>query len=381
MDSLCLQPLFLRILYLCGVFLKIICFIVPIILIVKLIMDIYKQIINPDDKDFKGKITNRIVACIIIFLVPTIISLLFSFIEKVVATNSYSDISVCREFANIEHIKVLEEEMDKIEIDKYNDEKYSNLSAYEKKVQAVRDYVAKNQENLNNNQTNNSNSSNNTQSGNSNLSGKLQTRKYSNWNYYLYVPDNVQTGNKPLVVFLHGSGERGSNISSLERYGFAKYIKNGSNYNAVILIPQLASGEEWDTGSNRNKLMNLINQVVNEYSIDRSRISISGFSLGTVPIPNLLKENSNYFSSVVLIALCGSGDSRANYFKNIPTRVYFGSNDTSCSTSNTKSFVNALKKINNDVDLTVYNNKPHNVVDLVFQDGSVLNWMISKQKN
>ena len=381
MDSLCLQPLFLRILYLCGVFLKIICFIVPIILIVKLIMDIYKQIINPDDKDFKGKITNRIVACIIIFLVPTIISLLFSFIEKVVATNSYSDISVCREFANIEHIKVLEEAMDKIEIDKYNDEKYSNLSAYEKKVQAVRDYVAKNQENLNNNQTNNSNSSNNTQSGNSNLSGKLQTRKYSNWNYYLYVPDNVQTGNKPLVVFLHGSGERGSNISSLERYGFAKYIKNGSNYNAVILIPQLASGEEWDTGSNRNKLMNLINQVVNEYSIDRSRISISGFSLGTVPIPNLLKENSNYFSSVVLIALCGSGDSRANYFKNIPTRVYFGSNDTNCSTSDTKSFVNALKKINNDVDLTVYNNKPHNVVDLVFQDGSVLNWMISKQKN
>ena len=185
-------------------------------------MDVYSQVLNPSNEEGKKHVINRLVACVIIFLVPTIVGVLFSFIEGVF-DNKYNDLTVCREFANIEYIKTLENEMDQIDIDKYNDERNSNLSAYEKKVEAVRNYIANNH--TNNTNTDNNANSNNTQTDTINSSGKLQAKKYSNWNYYLYSPDSAKsTSKKPLVVFLHGSGEAGSNISKLENYGFAKYI-------------------------------------------------------------------------------------------------------------------------------------------------------------
>ena len=209
----------------------------------------------------------------------------------------------------------------------------------------------------------------------------LKTLKYSNWNYYLYVPSNTrQSEKKSLVVFLHGSGEAGSNIKSLDSYGFSKYIKAGNSYDTFILMPQLNKNEVWNTDANRLKLFNLIEQVVKDYNVDKSRISIGGFSLGTIGIPNMLKERPNYFSAVVLIALCGNGSESAKYLKDIPTRVFAGSKDTTMGNSRkANSFVNALKEINNDVEFTVYQNYEHNVVDKALKDGKVLEWMVSKK--
>ncbi len=210
----------------------------------------------------------------------------------------------------------------------------------------------------------------------------LKEKKYLNWNYYLYVPSNVkQSDKKPLIVFLHGSGEAGSKISALSSYGFARYIKKGMSYDAFILMPQLEKDGNWSNTKSINQTLDLIKKVVAEYNIDETRISISGFSLGAMAVPYLLKQEPNYFSCAVLIALCGRGSSYAEYFRNVPTRIFAGSNDTSMgNSSTTKSFVNALKKINNNVEFKVYSNKPHNVVNYVLEDGTVANWMIQQQR-
>ena len=381
MNSLCLNTLFLRIIYLCGVFLNILRFAIPIILILKLVLDVFKQVINPNDEEGKKYIKNRVIASIIVFLIPTVIEVLF-YVFQVVFGNSYSELTVCREFATLDHIEALEKEKEKLVEDEYNNDMVNNLSSYKKIVDAVRDYVEKNKNNDTNANNNSNSDDNNTTPDNNNLSGALNKKKYSNWNYYLYVPSSANSNNKKaLVVFLHGSGEKGSNISLLEKYGFAKYIKKGSNYDAYILIPQLTSGEVWDTGTNRNKLMDLIKKTVNENYIDSSRISISGFSLGTLPISNLLNENRNYFSAVVLIGQCDSGEKHASYYKNIPVKIFTGDGDQTCGYRDKSiAFVNYMKKINSDVEFVVYKNQPHNVVDLALQDGKVLNWMISKKR-
>ncbi|MBQ8891267.1 MAG: DUF5011 domain-containing protein [Bacilli bacterium] len=208
----------------------------------------------------------------------------------------------------------------------------------------------------------------------------LKELKYNTWDYYLYVPSNVrQNEKKPLIVFLHGSGERGNNLKSLDAYGFSKYIKSGQTYDAFILIPQLPKGKYW--ANETSTTMALIKKIVNDYNIDESKISLSGFSLGAIAIPTLMKQNQNYFSSVVLIACGGDKKSYAPYFKNIPVRFYTGSKDTSLgNSSNTKAFYQAVKKINSNTEWVVYNNKPHNVVDLVLKDGSVYKWMIAQTK-
>ena len=208
----------------------------------------------------------------------------------------------------------------------------------------------------------------------------LKELKYSDWNYYLYVPNNVKKNvKKPLIVFLHGSEERGSNLKSLDGYGFSKYIKSGQNYDAFVLIPQLPKGKYW--ANEIETTMNLIKKVVNDYNIDEKKISLSGFSLGAIGIPSIMEKNQNYFSCVVMIAVGGNKKGYATYFKNIPVRFYAGSKDTRLgNSSDTKAFIQAVKKVNSNVESVVYSGYPHNVVDKVLKDGNVPKWMISQTK-
>ena len=382
MGSLCLQPFFLRILYIVGKILNILRFAVPIILIIRIGIDVYKSIIDPENKEGLSKTKNRILASIIVFLTPTIITLLYEFIEKNIVNNEYSDLTVCREFANMEYINALENEIE--EINKTKSELASNQykSDYERDISAVRLYVNNKTNDSNSdsdtgtNSNNDSNIDDNIQSVVTNNKGSLQAKKYNNWNYYLYVPDSAKTSRKPLVVFLHGSGERGTDISKLENYGFAKYIKKEKkDYDTYILMPQLPSGS-WDT----SKLMTLINKIVSENNVDRSRISISGFSLGTVPLPSLIEENPRYFSAVVFIASCTDGVDKVSYFRNTPTRLYHGGSDSSCRPSHSQEFADALKKNNGNVNLFILPNRPHNIVNDVFKDGKVISWMTAQRR-
>ena len=378
MDGICLQPLFLRILYISGRILNILRFVIPIILIIMVGIDIYGRIMNPDDKDGLNKIKNRIIAAIIVFLTPTIISIVYEFIEKNIVNNNYSDMTVCREFANIEHIRSLEEDMEEIEKEKANLEKDSNLSAHQQWIEAVRIVTKKDNSNSDNN-----NDSNNggTQPDTSNLSGEMKRGQYYNWNYYLYVPEGAKTSSKPLVIFLHGSGESGNDISKLNNHGFAKFInKKGKNYDAYILMPQLNSNEKWDTKANREKLMNLIKQIVNANNINNSKISISGYSLGTVVLPNLVEENPNYFSAVVFIALCSNADSSASFFRNIPTRLYYGSSDNNCKPFHSTSFEKAIKNVNGNVELIKKDANHSTIADVVLGDDEAINWMTAKKR-
>lgn len=387
MGSLCLQPLFLRIIYIIGRIINIIKFVVPIVLIIRVAIDMYRHVINPEDKDGLSKIKNKIIASIVIFLTPTIISLLYSFIEKTIVNYEYSDLTVCREFANMDYIVELENKIKELEKEDADKKRESYLNNYEQMVEEIRLIVAnKNNDNSDTNDASNSGANSNddlnddnTQSVITNASGSLNSGKYNGWKYYLYIPNGAKTTNKPLVVFLHGSGERGTDISKLENYGFAKYInKNKKDYDTYILMPQLPSGSEsWDT----SKLMTLINKIVSENRVDRSRISISGFSLGTATIPNLIKENQSYFSAVVFIATCTDGGNNASYFRNIPTRLYHGGNDsTKCKPSLSESFANKIKKENGNVNVKILPNRPHNIVDDVFKDGKVISWMTSQRR-
>lgn len=122
MDSICLQPLFLRIIYIIGRIVNIMKFVIPIVLIIRVAIDMYKHVLNPDDKEGLSKIKNKIIAAVVVFLTPTIIGLLYSFIEKTIVNYQYSDLTLCREYATPERIKKLEYDIKKVELDAYVDE-------------------------------------------------------------------------------------------------------------------------------------------------------------------------------------------------------------------------------------------------------------------
>lgn len=132
MTDICMNPLFLRIIYYCKVLLNILRFLVPIILIIKTIIAFYKGILTPDDKEIVSKLKGRIIACIIVFLVPTIIDLFMNLISKAMESKIYNGFTECHEFASLDYIKILESMKLEEEEAKYLSKKEQKLAEYDK---------------------------------------------------------------------------------------------------------------------------------------------------------------------------------------------------------------------------------------------------------
>lgn len=126
--NLCMQPGFLRIIYFVKVALNFIRFIVPIGLLVKIGLDFYKGIFNPNEKDGLKPVYNRIIAAVIVFLVPTMVNLVMVFVEKVFGEEKYNGVTECYTYANLEYIELLEEKIAEEKLAAYLEEKELNLA-------------------------------------------------------------------------------------------------------------------------------------------------------------------------------------------------------------------------------------------------------------
>ena len=97
-------------------------------------------------------------------------------------------------------------------------------------------------------------------------------------NNIVYIPENGNASELPLLIYLHGAGERGNNLDHLSRHAIPRLIENGREYNAIVLCPQCPANAVWDNVVER--LKNTIDAAVAEYGIKRDRILLTGSSMG-----------------------------------------------------------------------------------------------------
>lgn len=207
----------------------------------------------------------------------------------------------------------------------------------------------------------------------------LKSGNYDGWNYYMYTPEK---SNGSLVVFLHGSGEIGTNVEKLKNDGgFAAHIANGSNYNSYVLMPQLPSGN-WLEGDNpTQKLRALIDKTVAENNIDRSRIHIVGFSMGANQLPDVVENNPGLFASATIITNAWYG--RTNELKRMPVRIYYGRDDTA-NNGGAQPLYNELHNAGSQVEIYSYSNQWHaNTVGRVLddQETNFMDWIMRQQRD
>ncbi|MCL4551928.1 MAG: phospholipase, partial [Bacteroidetes bacterium] len=97
-----------------------------------------------------------------------------------------------------------------------------------------------------------------------------------NLNYLLYLPKDYDSKDKwPLMIFLHGSGERGNDLELVKRNGPPKLVEEGKDFPFVIISPQCPNGTRWKT----EPLIALLDEAVKDYKIDTNRIYITGLSM------------------------------------------------------------------------------------------------------
>ncbi len=128
----------------------------------------------------------------------------------------------------------------------------------------------------------------------------------------------------PLLVYLHGAGERGKRLEHVYRHGIPKLIGAGLDVKAIVLYPQCPAGYIWNNMVKEVKA--LIDSVVAEYGVKRDRIVLTGSSMGGYGAWETAACYPETFAAIAPVA--GGGVVwRTTKLKNLPVLVYHGSDD------------------------------------------------------
>lgn len=199
----------------------------------------------------------------------------------------------------------------------------------------------------------------------------------------------------PLVIFLHGSGERGfDNESQLRNavYAFLEPANFGKNP-CYILAPQCPSEFRWSGTDITNAtsflknptepmrlLIDLIQQTLEENpGIDRNRVYVTGLSMGAAGAVDLMMRKPEWFAAG--LSVCGGGDPVfAEKIKNIPLWVFHGLRDNVRLPIHSQRLVQALEKLNAPVKYTEYTTLDHSIWQETFYNPLVMEWLFAQKK-
>lgn len=206
---------------------------------------------------------------------------------------------------------------------------------------------------------------------------KKEIKKEKQISYILDYPENAK-GKVPLMVFLHGSGERGNDLEKVKAHSPFTY-KNLIKEPVAILAPQCPENVWWDTEA----VYFLIKDIQQKYKIDESRIILTGLSMGGWGSLKLAMEHPEVFSSVV--AVCPPVDRlmkvRAEQYRDLPMKLFHGGNDDIVSPMNSIEIYQAIKQVNKNIELTIFPDDNHNSWDSTYSDPALYEWMLAQRKN
>lgn len=195
-------------------------------------------------------------------------------------------------------------------------------------------------------------------------------------NYILDLPSN-QKEKFPLLVFLHGSGERGTDLEIVKNHSPFTY-KNLIKSPIAILAPQCPENVWWDTEA----VYHLILEIASKYNIDKSRIYLTGLSMGGWGTWKLAEEHPELFAAIAPV--CAPADRlmkiQAEKLKNIPIQIYHGALDDVVTPDQSIEMYLELKKINPNVDLIIFSKDNHNSWDSTYSNPEFYKWLLEQHK-
>ncbi len=215
-------------------------------------------------------------------------------------------------------------------------------------------------------------------------------------NYRIYVPEDYDASKSyPLLVFLHGSGERGSDNAAQLKNGIGQLFKKVGSpiLDCIIIAPQCPSGMKWVevsawTDCNYSTeaipesvplkgVVELIGEIKKEYSIDEDRLYASGISMGGYGTWDLLVRHGDMFAAA--IPVCGGCDvSKAAQIANIPVFTFHGKKDTTVPNTGTLAMVDAMKAAGGkNIELVEYPNGAHSIWEQAYAHEGLAEWLLS----
>jgi predicted peptidase len=204
--------------------------------------------------------------------------------------------------------------------------------------------------------------------------------------YLLYRPpgyDPNRAEGWPLILFLHGAGERGTDLSRVKIHGPVKIAEQDPNWPFVIVSPQCPEGKVWDNAS----LLGLLDAVVAAYNIDTNRIYLTGLSMGGYGTWSLGLAHPQRFAAIAPI--CGGGERigvvlaarrHQEALRQLPVWAFHGAKDQVVALEESERMVEALKRLGcNDVRLTIYPEAGHDAWTETYNNPELFQWFLRQR--
>jgi predicted peptidase len=208
-------------------------------------------------------------------------------------------------------------------------------------------------------------------------SARLDTQVKVQMDYLLYLPKNYDKQESwPLVLFLHGAGERGDDLELVKVHGPPKLIAEGKDFPFIVVSPQCPKERWWEP----IELTALLDQIVKTHKVDEDRICVTGLSMGGFGSWRLAAYTPHRFAAIAPI--CGGGETYwTRRFPHLPVWVFHGAKDTGVPLERSQEMVDALKKAGGEPKLTVYPEAGHDSWTETYNNPKFYEWLMEQERS
>ena len=181
----------------------------------------------------------------------------------------------------------------------------------------------------------------------------------------------------PLIVQLHGAGERGDGREELEKvdvHGFSKYLKD-AEHNCIVIMPQCPADTFW--AARVESIVKFIEHLIKEFNVDEDRVYLTGLSMGGYGTWFTAMARPDLFAAIAPV--CGGGMAWNAGVLKMPIWAFHGAADDTVTPIQTDEMVSKLKEFNCDVTYTRIDGVGHNVWENAYNK-DLLEWLLSKKR-
>jgi len=200
--------------------------------------------------------------------------------------------------------------------------------------------------------------------------------------YLMYLPPAYAIDTLarwPLLMSLHGKGERGDDLTAVKRNGVSRYLLDGHDLDCIVIVPQCPADAEWDVET----LNALLDEVVETCRVDTNRLYLTGLSMGGWGVWKMATSYPSRFAAIVPV--CGRVDKYVGEkicrLKDVPVWVFHGGKDDVVPIADSEFMVGALRDCGGNVRYTVYPDAGHDAWTSTYSNPELYTWFLQQSRS
>jgi predicted peptidase len=203
--------------------------------------------------------------------------------------------------------------------------------------------------------------------------------KTLNCSYLLFLPEDYGKEEKtwPLMLFLHGAGERGNDLQLVKKHGPPKIAEKQKDFPFIVVSPQCPKDQWWD--EDIDVLMHLLDDIVAKYDVDQERIYLTGLSMGGYGTWALASRYPDRFAAIAPV--CGGGTLPMAFgLTEIPVWAFHGAKDKVVPVEESEQMVELVNRRRGNAKLTIYPEAGHDSWTETYDNQEFYDWLLGHRK-